>query len=198
MNKTAIAGTALAIGLAGAVYAHTGATGVVKERMDGMAAMGKAVKAITPIMRGQVSYDAERVRAFAEEVRRHSGEAMTALFPEGSDGMPSEAKSSIWTDWEEFEGLSEQLHRLSEGLAMAADNGLMAAGSVGNAGSMMGTEGMMGSGSMMGGGMMGGGMMGEIGNMGFEELSEMPADGVFTMISQTCSACHTKYRAESN
>lgn len=194
MKKLVIAGTALAIGLAGAVYAHTGATGVVKERMDGMAAMGKAVKAITPIMRGQVSYDAEQVRAFAEEVRGHSGKAMTTLFPDGSDGMPSEAKSSVWTDWEEFEELAEQLHRLSEGLAMAADNGLMtASSSTGDVGSMMGTGNMMGAGTTMGGN-----MMDDIGTMGFEELAEMPADGVFTMISQTCSACHTKYRAESN
>ena len=38
----------------------------------------------------------------------------------------------------------------------------------------------------------------KMGNLGLEELSELPADGVFTMISQTCSVCHTKYRAESN
>ena len=140
MKKLAIAGSVLAVGFAGAVFAHSGATGVVKERMDGMAAMGKAVKAITPVMRGQVSYDADMVRAFAEEVRKHSGEAMTALFPEGSGGMPSEAKSAIWSDWEEFEELAEQLHTLSEGLAMAADNGLMAGTSTGNSGSYYGSK----------------------------------------------------------
>ncbi len=193
MKNLTIVGAVLAVGVAGAVFAHSGATGVVKERMDGMAAMGKAVKAITPIMRGQVDYDAEQVRAFSEEVRKHSGEAMTALFPEGSDGMPSEAKPAIWSEWEEFQALSEQLHTLSEGLSAAADNGLMTAAPSGNTGSMMGSQSMMGSGNMMGGG-----MMGEMRNMGLEELAEMPADGVFTMISQTCSACHTKYRAESN
>ena len=193
MKMIAITGAVLTVGLAGALFAHTGATGVVKERMDGMAAMGKAVKAVAPIMRGQVEYDAERVRIFAEEVRIHSGEAMTSLFPEGSGGMPSEAKLSVWADWEDFEELARQLHMLSEGLALAADNGVMGFAGTGNAGSMMGTGTMMGSGAMMDGG-----MMAEIGNIGLEELSEMPADGVFTMISQTCSACHTKYRAESN
>ena len=190
MNKIAITGTLLAIGLSGAVYAHSGATGIVKERMDGMAAMGKAVKAVTPIMRGQVAYDAEQVTSFAEAVREHSGEAMTALFPEGSGGMPSKAKPSIWSEWEEFEALANQLETLSEGLALAADNGLMANASSSNAGSMMGTGSMMGGQAMMGGSLMT--------DMGLEELSEMPADGVFTMISQTCSACHTKFRAESN
>lgn len=195
MKKIAITGALVAVGLAGAVFAHTGATGIVKERMDGMAAMEKAVKAVTPIMRGQVEYDPEQVRTFAEEVRKHSGEAMTALFPEGGDNMMSEAKPTVWTEWEEFEALAEQLHTLSEGLALAADNGLMASAATGDTGSMMGTGSTMGSGTMMGQSMMGGGIMGD---MGLEELSEMPADGVFTMIAQTCSACHTKYRAESN
>lgn len=196
MNKIVITGALLAIGLAGTVYAHSGATGIVKERMDGMAAMGKAVKAVTPIMRGQVTYDAGQVKSFAEAVREHSGEAMTALFPEGSGGMPSEAKPSVWSEWEEFEALANQLETLSEGLALAAENGLMANAMSSNAGSMMGTGSTMGTDSMMGGqSMMGGGIMRD---MGLEELSEMPADGVFTMISQTCSACHTKFRAESN
>jgi len=64
------------------------------------------------------------VRAFAEDVATHSGEAMTRLFPEGSGGMPSEAKDAVWSDWEEFASLAEDLHRLSEGLGMAADSGI--------------------------------------------------------------------------
>lgn len=196
MRTTDIKLAILAIGIAGAAVAHTGASGIVKERMEGMASMGKAVKAITPVMRRQGDYDPDRVRGFAEEVRKHSGEALTALFPEGSVGMPSEAKPTIWTDWEEFEALAEQLHTLSEGLALAADNGLMASASS-NLGSMMGSGGIVGSGGMTGGqSMMSGGPM--MNDMGLEELSELPADGVFMMISQTCSACHTKFRAESN
>ena len=49
---------------------------------------------------------------------------------------------------------------------------------------------MMTGASMMGGGMMMGGVPGR------EELSEMPADGVFMMLSQSCSACHTRFRSE--
>ena len=183
-----------------AALAHSGATGGVKERMDGMSVMGDAIKAITPMMRGQVAYDANAVRAFAEAVQNHSGEAMTKLFPEGSDGKPSEAKPNIWTDWEGFQELADQLHRLSEGLGEAAENGLMMAsgdrGSMMNSGSMMGGQTMMGGQSMMGGQTaMGMGSM--MNDMDIDLLAQMPADGVFMMVSQTCSACHTKFRAES-
>lgn len=198
LNTWAMAAAISAVGLA--ALAHSGATGVMKERMDGMMAMGEAVKDITPMMRGKVDYDPQAVRAFSEEVRRHSGTAMTRLFPEGSNGKPSEAKEAIWTDWEEFEKLAEQLHMLSLGLSEAADNGLKMAGTDGAAtmdsGAMMGGQTLMGGQSMMGGQtMMGAGSM--MNDMGIEELAEMPADGVFMMVSQTCAACHTKYRAEA-
>ena len=197
MKITGISAVIATGSIAGAVWAHSGATGVVKERMDGMMAMGKSVKEITPMMRGQTDYDPERVRAFAEDMRQHSGEALTRLFPEGTTGAPSEAKPNIWTDWEEFAALAEQLHTLSEGLALAAENGLMHGGG-GLTSSMMGGESMMGGQSMMGGGsMMGNSATSEFRNYGPEEFSEMPADGVFMMVSQTCSACHTKFRAEA-
>ena len=63
----------------------------------------------------------------------------------------------------------------------------------------MSTDTMMGGGS----GMMGGGsrMMGGTGAMGntmtAAQISEMPVDGAFTMVTQVCSACHTQFRAES-
>ncbi len=179
---------------AGVALAHSGATGIVKERMDGMAAMQKAVKAVTPIMRGQADYDAEEVRTFAAALEMHSGEAMTKLFPEGSSGMPSVAKDEVWSDWEGFEVLAMDLEVLAKALAEAADNGLAGQAAGASSGSMMGTGTMMGGNSAMGG------MMGQSGEnmMDTEVLASMPADMLFTRISQTCSACHTKYRAESN
>lgn len=179
---------------AGVALAHGGATGIVKERMDGMVAMQKAVKAVTPIMRGQAEYNADKVRAFAEAVEMHSGEAMTKLFPEGTGGKPSEAKAEVWSDWEGFEALAMDLETLGKALSEAADNGLAAMTDSGSSGSMMGTGTMMGGNSAMGG------MMGQSGDgmMDADMLASMPADMLFTRISQTCSACHTKYRAEKN
>ena len=194
MKKTTVLAAIVATSTALTAFAHGGATGIVKDRMDAMADMGKAVKAVTPMMRGEIDYDADVVRRAAATFSRHAGDSMTDLFPEGSGGMPSEAKDAIWSKWEEFSALAEQLGVVSEGLAGAADNGLMVTGS-----STMSTDTMMGGGS----GMLGGGssMMGGTGamenTMTAAQISEMPVDGAFTMVTQVCSACHTKFRAES-
>ena len=200
MKTTNVTLVLLASITAGVALAHSGATGVVKERMDGMAAMQKAVKAVTPIMRGQVEYDADAVRSFAAAVEMHSGEAMTKLFPEGTGGKPSEAKDQVWSDWEEFESLAMNLETLGKALSKAAGKGLATQAGGGSSGSMMGTGNMMGSGAMMGANSAMSGMMGQPddGAMDADMLASMPADMLFTRISQTCSACHTKYRAESN
>ncbi|WP_271951064.1 c-type cytochrome [Ruegeria faecimaris] len=181
-------GAALASIIAMTALAHGGATGIVKERMDGMSALKNSMKTLTPMMQGKTPYDADVVRREAEQIGRHAGDSMTRLFPDGSGGKPSEAKPEIWTDWDEFSELAEQLHNYSEGLALAAENGLMMAGTEQGA-SMMGGSGMMGGESMMGTSMMGG-------SPNQAQLSEMPADGVFMMLSQTCSACHTRFRSE--
>ena len=211
-------GVALVSLFAAAALAHGGATGIVKERMDGMSAMKDSMKILTPMMQGKTPYNAQTVRSEAKKIGRHAGESMTKLFPEGSDGLrgfairslwkqlrhagesmtklfpegsdgkPSEAKSEIWQDWGSFAELARQLESYSEGLVLAADNGLMMSGS-GHGSGMMGGASMMGGGSMMGAGMMGG-------SPNQAQFSEMPADGVFMMLSQTCSACHTQFRSE--
>ncbi|UWP98608.1 c-type cytochrome [Aliiroseovarius crassostreae] len=181
------------------VFAHGGATGVVKERMDGMSVMKDAMKVLTPMMRGEAEYDATVVRARAEDVSRHAGEALTRLFPEGSTDKASEAKPEIWQDWESFSGLADQLRLAADGLAAASENGLMMAGDMPAAGSMMsGQNGtMMGGGMMAGqGGAMMGGMMGSGSDGAMMDLSQMPADGVFAMMGQVCAACHTRFRVE--
>ena len=200
MKSTKIALVVIASMTAGLALAHGGATGIVLERMNGMAALQKAVKEVTPIMRGQVAYDADAVRSFAAAVETHSGEAMTKLFPEGSGGKPSEAKDEVWSDWEGFEALAMDLEVLGKALAVAADNGLATRNTGGATASMTGTGGMMGTDGMMGGQTAMGGLMGQSEGdmMDFDMLAAMPSDAVFTQISQTCSACHTKYRAESN
>ncbi|MCK0170962.1 cytochrome c [Aliiroseovarius sp. S1123] len=181
------------------VLAHGGAMGIVKERMDGMGVMKEAMKVLTPMMQGKVDYDADVVRDRAGDISQHAGTTMTKLFPEGSTDAPSEAKLEIWQDWESFAALAEQLRVTADGLAAASDNGLMMAGNAPADGGMMAGQGgaMMGSGMMagQGTGMMGSGMMGGQG-AGMMDFADMPADGVFTMMGQVCSACHTRFRAE--
>lgn len=190
--KTWIATVAIAsIGVA--AWAHGGATGIVKERMDGMSAMGTVVKELSPMMQGQTPYDAEQVRAAADVMVLHAGEQMTALFPEGTGAKPSAALPSVWGDWEEFSELAEQLKIYAEGMKLGADNGL-AKEKAGEGASMMGS----GAASMMGAGMMGGGMMGTEEPMTVEMFTSMPTDAAFTAVAQTCSACHQKFRAKES
>ena len=181
-----------------AALAHSGATGVVKERMDAMVDLGDEMKRLTPMMRGQTEYDPEIVRGAADTMIGHAGSAMTELFPEGSNGKPSEALDAIWEDWDEFAALAEALRANAEGMKLAADNGLAGPGD-------MPGGGMMGTGqSMMGGGqgMMGTGQGMMSGNqtqmMSPELLADMPVNAGFMAVTQTCSACHQKFRAEDN
>lgn len=200
--KTAIhLATIVATGTAVAAFAHSGATGVVKERMDAMKAMAEAVEAVSPMMRGEAEYDPEAMRAAARTFQAHSGDAMTELFPEGSTDAPSEVKPDIWSDWDRFTALAEQLGVHAEGLEAAAENGLAAGGGRMGAGSMMGDSSGMGSGAMMGGSsMMGSGMMGNgtSGRMSADHIAAMPADAAFFMTTQVCSACHERFRAEDD
>jgi len=196
--KGAVIASVLAVA-SQSVFAHGGATGVVKERMEGMGVMKESMKVLTPMMRGQVDYDADVVRERAGDISRHAGEALTKLFPEGSTAKPSEAKPEIWQDWEGFSALAEQLRVAADGLAAASENGLMGAGDVPGSGRMMGGQG----GAIMGNGMMGtqngtmmGGMMGAGSGIGMMDLSQMPADRAFAMMGQVCSACHTRFRIE--
>ena len=68
----------------GTVYAHRGATGIVKKRMDVMVSLGGAMKAFTAMMRGKQAYDAERVKVHAGTIAGHGGEKLTALSPKGA------------------------------------------------------------------------------------------------------------------
>ena len=173
-------GAAVASLIAVSALAHGGATGIVKQRMDGMGAMKSSMKLLTPMMQGKTPYDASTVRTAAATIEQHAGQTLTALFPEGSAGKPSEAKPGIWANWSSFTDLAAQLATYSQGLALAADNA-RGTGSTDQPSSMMG-------------GMMGGGAAPGAPNV--TELALMSPDEVFVKLAQTCSACHSKFRSE--
>lgn len=191
MNKLELTiGTVISLVITGAALAHGGATGVVKERMDGMMAMGDAVKSLSAMMRGEEDYDAAAVKMHGQTIETHAGDALVGLFPKGSDGASSEAKPAIWTDSANFEALASQLETYAIALQVAADNGPMMEDSTQR--NMMGGSGMMSSSDMMNGS----GMMGDQTMMSPDALAKMPVDGVFNMLVQTCASCHAKYRSE--
>lgn len=176
--------------IATSALAHKGATGMLLERMNGMLAMGKATKEISPMMRGQQDYDAARTTAYAAVLKTHSGEAMLNLFPEGMNMKPSVSKDAIWSNWEEFSALANDLETYADALDLAADNGIseMAQDSA----SMMGgdTTSMMGDDAS--------GMMGEaeVAALTLDTLTGLPVNMLFAQTAQVCSACHSKFRAD--
>lgn len=181
MKPMTIATAALAAMLAGGVagaFAHGGATGVVKERMESMEALGDAMKELTAMMRGQRPYGAERVRALAGIIESHGGDALTELFPKGSLDHPSEAVPAIWSNLDRFSAIADRLSEYAAALAKAAGNDRPAAG----AGGMMQGQGMMGTGH----------------GPTAEMLVRMPPDAVFLHLADTCSACHQDFRKKQN
>jgi len=82
--------------------------GIVKERMDGMVAIAKALKELTAISKTG-SVDAQAVSTHAQTIAEHSGARLLALFPEGSLQNVSEARLTIWEDWDRFEALARQM-----------------------------------------------------------------------------------------
>ena len=106
--------------------AHEGATGIVKERMDAMESMAKAMKSITQTIKSgrdfaSITRQAQIIRDLAEKI--------ASLFPAGSTGHPSGAKPIIWKQWADFEAKARALSSESEKLAVieAGDTRALAA-----------------------------------------------------------------------
>ncbi len=110
------------IGVAALAWGHSGAEGVVKQRMDLMVTVGKATKEIGRMLKGELSYDNDRVAFLARAIAKTGGDALTGKFPKNSIMGPSEARPAIWTDWQRFADLSAQLTSRAEALASGAGN----------------------------------------------------------------------------
>ena len=94
--------------------AHSGATGIVLERMNGMTAMRDIIGELAPMMQGEVPYDAFTVSEGGDIIAKHAGETMLALFPEGSLEGVTYAKPEIWAKWQDFADLAEELRVSAE------------------------------------------------------------------------------------
>jgi cytochrome c556 len=114
-NWIIAAGIALAT-LMHSVAAHEGATGIVKNRMDTMQNLAKAMKAIT--QRVKANRDLGSIKADARTIQQLAGK-ITSVFPPGSNEHPSEAKGAIWQKWSDFEAKAGALATESGKLAEA-------------------------------------------------------------------------------
>ena len=108
--------SAIAIGLSAAAMAHSGATGIIKERMDFFKRSRDNLKAINMHLRGG---DFRAIVPLAEDIRDWAGK-MPEYFPQGSDGKPSEAAPAIWTDFDGFTKAAKNHYEAADTLVSAA------------------------------------------------------------------------------
>ncbi|WP_108257680.1 c-type cytochrome [Mangrovicoccus ximenensis] len=104
------------------VAAHENAVGVVKERMELMERFDELADRIFAMIHGELAYDPAAVRRAAEEIAEGAGRHLTALFPEGSGGAPSEASPAIWRESGTFGHYAAMLEDWSRELAAEAGN----------------------------------------------------------------------------
>ena len=105
-----------------AAFAHGGATGVVKQRMDAMEVMGKAMKTLGAMFKGQADYDAGAIQAAAELIGQHAQD-IPMLFPDSHEsrhGKATEALPVIWDQKDRFNGLATDMLRESKTLSEVA------------------------------------------------------------------------------
>ena len=115
-KKTLMCLSAIAISLSAAAMAHSGATGIIKERMDFFKRSKDNLKAINMHLRGG---DFHAVVPLAEDIRDWAGK-MPDYFPQGSDGKPSEAAPAIWTDFDGFTKAAKDHYEAADTLVSAA------------------------------------------------------------------------------
>ena len=158
--------------------AHENATGIVKERMLVMEKLGKSMKALALMIRGRASYDPEKVRTLARNLADHGSANLTKLYPEGSLHKPSEARPKIWSDWERFSALADQLTDYAKALEEAADNGKTSSSSVSVRvdSNRVSTE------------------QHNTNSPTSETLAQLPPNVAFKKIAGTCSGCHREFR----
>jgi len=110
--------------IAGQALAHTGAMGIVKERMDGMSILGDHAKSVGDMLKGKASFDLVAVEEAGKAFVTH-GEKIPSLFPDteqSREGTATEALPAIWDNWDEFVALAEKFTNDSQALLTVANN----------------------------------------------------------------------------
>lgn len=122
-----VASVALSLVGTGLAVAHSGATGIVKERMESMKEMGAEMKIIGSMFQGKTAFNAIRIEKAAGLIGGHAAK-FEKQFPKGSDHKPTRALPLVWKDKSEFDAIGKNLKEAAAALALKARN----AGSVGD------------------------------------------------------------------
>lgn len=112
------------LAITGQALAHTGAMGIVKERMDGMSILGDHAKVVGDMLKGKASFDLVVVEEAAEAFVIH-GDRIPTLFPNtdnSRESIATEALPAIWNNWDDFVALAEKFTEDSQSLLNVAND----------------------------------------------------------------------------
>lgn len=98
---------------------HGSATGIIKERMDQMEVISKAMKALSEMMKENVAFDGTEGARLATQIGRYGGATLTGVFPQGSLDKPTQALPDIWSDWSRFDALAHEMTLRASRLAIS-------------------------------------------------------------------------------
>ena len=119
MNKKFFVALSVGLLLSVSAFAHKGATGIIKERMDNFKASQTALKQIFAASKRN---DFEAIVPLANQIKNWA-EIMPTKFPSGSDGPPSEAAPAIWTNFDGFKLAAKENFEAARILEVTALNG---------------------------------------------------------------------------
>ena len=108
MKVTLKIATFLVFASASVAFAHSGATGIVKERMDSMKSIGSSMKTLGGMFAGKIGFDVKAVKNAAIVIEQHAAK-IPAQFPKGSDHKPTRALPMVWQSKAEFDKLALEL-----------------------------------------------------------------------------------------
>jgi cytochrome c556 len=107
----------LALVTATAALAHQGVKNpAVKARMDGMSAIAENMKTLGQMAKGATAFDAGTARSAAAAIAEHAA-ATPSLFEANETDPKSEARSEIWSNFEDFAAKATELETIATGFS---------------------------------------------------------------------------------
>lgn len=117
-----------AIAVGGVVWAAQAAPADdVKARQAVMKELGSNVGAITKMLKGEAPYDAAATQKNADAIAAAAKKVPDAFKPNTGDAGPTEAKATIWSNWQGFAEKATVLDTEASKLADVAKKGDQAA-----------------------------------------------------------------------
>jgi len=109
-------------GAASRLDAHEGATGIVKERQQGMVTFKKAMKTWKLALDKPQGPMPETIGEISTHLSSHAGARLLGLYPKGGPTKHTDASPRIWAEWAEFKRLAKALEARALTLATVSND----------------------------------------------------------------------------